>query len=104
MVAPQDGDGQPQQRPPGPAGPWTIPIRPAQCLAARTLLGWSHLRLAEAAGVSPLTIGRFENGRTPGPSILLRLRRALEAEGIEFIADPDGRPAVRLRPGAPRAG
>lgn len=75
---------------------WRGPIVPAQCLAGRLLLGWTHVQLAEAARARALTIGRFEQGRIPSPSVLAALRAALEACGVELIVRADGQPGVRL--------
>lgn len=55
-------------------------------------------RLAEVAGVSENTINAFElERRTPHPNNLAAIRRALEAAGVEFIAENGGGPGVRLR-------
>lgn len=50
------------------------------------------------AGISRATIADFEKGRrTAKEASTARLRAALEAEGVEFLADADGE-GVRLRP------
>lgn len=81
-----------------------MPILPAQCRAARGLLGWSQDELTVAVGssVSKRTIVRFERGETnPHPRTLEAIRFALEAAGIDFLsAGPyqgDGGPGVRLK-------
>ena len=75
----------------GPAGQMT----PAQCRAARTLLGWSQEHLAEAASLTTSTVGAFEGQKgTPQPMTVGLLRRALERAGIEFT-DGD-MPDVRM--------
>ena len=71
-------------------------MTPAQCQAARELLGWSRMRLAVQAGVNTGTVDRLEHGRSkPQPHTLAALRDALEAAGIEFT-NGDA-PGVQLR-------
>jgi transcriptional regulator with XRE-family HTH domain len=65
-------------------------LTPQECRAARKVLGWTLLRLAIAADVSPTTTWLFENNRrTPFPSTLSALRRALEGAGYEFPSPAD---------------
>lgn len=71
-----------------------------QVKAARALLGWSQADLAERSGVSSPTIKRLE--AVDGPiggrlDTADAMRSALEAAGIEFIAENGGGPGVRLR-------
>lgn len=62
---------------------------------ARALLNWSQVRLASKSGMSEGTVRDFENGRRiPGASKLSAIRHALEAAGVQFIADGSG---VRLK-------
>jgi len=77
-------------------------MTPAQSRAARALIDWSQDRLAEQSGVSVTAIRNFERGATtPVRNNLAALCTALEAAGIEFIAENGGGPGVRLRkPGA----
>jgi transcriptional regulator with XRE-family HTH domain len=63
---------------------------------ARTALAWGVLDLAEAARVSPDTVSRFERGEELREGTLAKLRSALEAAGVEFIAENGGGPGVRL--------
>lgn len=73
-------------------------ITPAQCRAARALIDWSQQQLAEAAKIGNATIRNFEGGKSePQSSTLDVLRRALEKEGIEFIAENGGGAGVRLK-------
>jgi hypothetical protein len=54
----------------------------------------------QAAGVSLPTIKRLEPGDGPLQTrveTMEKLRRALEAAGVEFIAENDGGAGVRLR-------
>nr|WP_246571913.1 transcriptional regulator [Bradyrhizobium liaoningense] len=77
----------------------------AQLRAARALLRWSALDLAEAARVGVATIRRVEvlDGELPVTAANEEaLRRTLEAAGVEFIDEDNGGGAgVRLR--RPRA-
>ena len=73
-------------------------LTPAQCRAARGLIDWSQMELAERAGVGIVTIRQLEAGvHEPRRSTLDVVRRALEAAGVEFIAENGGGPGVRLR-------
>ncbi|MCJ2012693.1 helix-turn-helix domain-containing protein [Methylobacterium sp. J-076] len=70
----------------------------SQLRAARALLGWSQERLAEASGVSIPTIKRLEPGEglvQTRVDTLDKLRRSLEAAGVEFTNG--GEPGVKLR-------
>jgi len=72
-----------------------------QCRQARRLLGWSQLRLAQAASFDKACIGAFERiGRLPtarsGEDRRVTLRAALEDAGIEFVDNATGQ-GVRLR-------
>lgn len=72
-----------------------------QIKAARYLLGWTAKDLANACGVSQVTIKRYEasagipDGRI---SQLLNIKAAFESAGIEFLGDPVTSPGVRLHP------
>lgn len=75
-----------------------------QCRAARSLLGMGQNALASAASVARGTLIDFETGkRTPTTNNLAAIRAALEAAGVEFIAENGGGPGVRLRKSAPPA-
>jgi transcriptional regulator with XRE-family HTH domain len=70
--------------------------------AARMLVRWDQKALAEAAGVSHVTVRRLE--AKPGALIaerptIAKLRTALESAGVEFIAENGGGAGVRLRKG-----
>jgi transcriptional regulator with XRE-family HTH domain len=72
-----------------------------QCRMARAALGWSAQELATKAGVGLNTVNRFESGACQPRSVTLEaLRGALEAAGVEFIAENGGGAGVRLRKGA----
>ena len=71
----------------------------AECRAARALLGWSQLQLANASGDDASTIRAFETGeQTVAEGNVAALRSAFEAEGIEFISAIGGGTGVKLRP------
>jgi transcriptional regulator with XRE-family HTH domain len=62
------------------------------------MLGWNQSQLADAAHVSRMTVVDFENGsRVPHSNNIAAIRAALEAAGVEFIAQNGGGPGVRLR-------
>jgi transcriptional regulator with XRE-family HTH domain len=70
-------------------------ILPSQSRASRELIRWSQKQLADAAGLSLSTIRNFETGwRSPLPENLSSIRRALEAEGIEFYDDQSRRGGI----------
>jgi ribosome-binding protein aMBF1 (putative translation factor) len=74
------------------------PLVPGQVRAGRALLDWSQARLAESAGVSLSTVKDFEAGRRqPVHQNASAMRAALEAAGVEFIAENGGGPGVRLK-------
>ncbi len=67
---------------------------------ARAALGWTITDLASKANVGISTVTRFETERKePIPATLAAIRFALEAAGIEFIAENGGGAGVRLRKG-----
>jgi DNA-binding XRE family transcriptional regulator len=72
---------------------WTMrkTASPAQCRAARALLGWTQAMLAARATVARKTIAEFEVGTR---QLRFRTRRditaALEAGGLVFLGDADG--------------
>jgi transcriptional regulator with XRE-family HTH domain len=71
-------------------------ITPAQCRMARAALTIGVRELAQKAGVSAMTVTRFENGHSGGyPETLEKLQRALEAAGVEFTNGDQ--PGVRMR-------
>ncbi len=62
-------------------------------------IGWSWDDLAREADVSRDTIARFLRGDELKSSTVGTMRGALEAAGVEFIAENGGGPGVRLRKG-----
>jgi transcriptional regulator with XRE-family HTH domain len=68
--------------------------------AARMLVRWDQKALAEASGVSHVTVRRLE--AKPGPLVaerptIAKLRSSLESAGVEFIPENGSGPGVRLR-------
>jgi transcriptional regulator with XRE-family HTH domain len=73
-------------------------VNPNQCRAARGLLDWSQLLLAERAGVVIVTIRQLEaEGHEPRRATIAVVRAAFEAAGVEFIDENGGGAGVRLR-------
>ncbi len=73
-----------------------------QIRAARALIRWTALDLAESSGIAISTIKRYElmDGVPAGNvKTLVAIQQALEDAGIEFIGNPDDGPGVRLRSG-----
>lgn len=68
-----------------------------QCRMARVAVGWGVRELAKAAGVSVDTVSRLEKGETLLPRTVEAIQRALEAGGVEFIAENGGGAGVRLK-------
>lgn len=72
-------------------------LTPQHMKAARALLDWNQSKLAEACGLGPTTIKRYESnglGKASLENIEL-ISSAFESEGIEFFNG--GEPGVRLR-------
>jgi transcriptional regulator with XRE-family HTH domain len=82
------------------------PITPAQCRAARGLIGWNQGDLAREADVSRQTVNDYESGkREPMRNNLYGIFMALTEAGIKFCYDDeDGGRGVRffLREGETR--
>ena len=78
----------------------SISLTTGQIRAARALLRWTADQLAQASGVSVVTIRRAEPIEGPLrmiPANADALRRALEAAGIVFIPEDGGGAGVRLK-------
>lgn len=66
------------------------------------MLRMKRNELAEASQVAVATLADFEAGkRSPHPRTLSAIRAALEAAGVEFIAENGGGAGVRLRKDIP---
>jgi transcriptional regulator with XRE-family HTH domain len=64
-----------------------------QIRAARALLGWSQQRLADEAGVSPITVKRLEASDETFQArfdTVMKVKAAVEAAGVVFRAGEDG--------------
>jgi transcriptional regulator with XRE-family HTH domain len=73
-------------------------LTPAQCRAARGLIGWNQQELADKAHIGIVTVHQFEAGLSQPRRVTLEaIRRALEAAGVEFIDENGSGPGVRLR-------
>lgn len=74
-------------------------MTPVQMRMARAALGWGVRDLADQAGVTANTVSRIETGADAKQSTVAALKAALEAGGVEFIAENGGGAGVRLRKG-----
>jgi len=70
----------------------------SQCRAARALIEWSQQQLSQAASIDLQTVADFEKRfRSADETTRRRLRAALEAAGVVFIAENGGGAGARLR-------
>jgi transcriptional regulator with XRE-family HTH domain len=68
-----------------------VSITPAECKAARKLLGWSQDYVATKLRVGKQAIRKFESReRLPWTLDLAELQRLFEAAGVEFDGDEAG--------------
>ena len=70
-----------------------------QIKAARAMLGITAAQLAKISGVGGTTIRRYEMGSgIPNANIqnVMKIKTALEAQGIEFVGEPLINPGVFL--------
>jgi transcriptional regulator with XRE-family HTH domain len=75
-----------------------IQISPAQCRMARAGLKLTMDETAKLAGVSRITITKFETGkRKLRPDTLAALRHAFETAGIDFIPDGHEGEGIRIK-------
>ena len=73
-------------------------ITPAQCRAARALLGINQPKLAQESGLGLSTIVDFEKMRRHvSEEAVEAIRLALKRMGVEFIDENGGGPGLRLR-------
>ena len=71
-------------------------MTPAQCRAARSLLDWTQLKLAEAARIGTSIVTSFErSGRAVAAGAVHTMQHTLEAAGIEFLDGEE--PGVQLK-------
>lgn len=74
-------------------------VTSAQIRAARGLLNWTVRDLAEKSGVHRNTVTRIETEATAAGHSIKAVQVALEAAGVEFIAENGGGAGVRLGKG-----
>jgi transcriptional regulator with XRE-family HTH domain len=76
-------------------------LKPIQCRMARAALLLGVRDLAAKAGLSTMTVTRFENGHSPGSLATQNaLKAVLESGGVEFIPENGGGAGVRLKKAA----
>ncbi len=69
-----------------------------QCRAARALINWTQPKLAEKAGFGLSTIVDYERERrVVSERAIESMTEALQAAGVEFIAENGGGAGVRLK-------
>ncbi|MEC3861201.1 helix-turn-helix transcriptional regulator [Mesobacterium sp. TK19101] len=68
-----------------------------QCRMARAALGLGVRDLASLADVAQATVSRLERGEELKATTIQIIREALEAAGVEFIAENGGGAGVRLK-------
>ena len=74
-------------------------VSSSQIKAARAMLGWSAIELANRSGVGSASIKRYEvqdGVPVANTKNLMSIRNALEEAGIEFTGDPLVSPGVTL--------
>ena len=73
-------------------------MTPAQCRAARALIGLSQEAAASSSGVGIQTLIAFESGkRQPYARTIAAIRAALEAAGVVFLSENGNGPGVALK-------
>jgi transcriptional regulator with XRE-family HTH domain len=73
-------------------------VKASQVRMARAAVRWSLETAAAKAGLHRNTLYSLENGRTLGDErTLTMIRKALEAEGIEFLDDNGNGSGVRYK-------
>jgi DNA-binding transcriptional regulator YiaG len=73
-------------------------LSPAQCKAARALLGITQPALAEMASLGLSTVVDFEKGRRQVSDAAIRsMQFALQTAGVDLISENGGGPGVRLK-------
>ena len=75
-------------------------ISSEQIRAARALIRWSALDLAQNSGIGVATIRRIEMADgipSSNAKTLDLIQKTLENAGIEFVGTPEDSPGVRLK-------
>lgn len=76
----------------------TTALTASQCRAGRALIEWSQQQLSQAASIDVQTVADFEKRfRAVDETTRRRLRAALEAAGVVFIAENGGGAGARLK-------
>jgi transcriptional regulator with XRE-family HTH domain len=71
-------------------------MTPAQCRAARGLLDWTQVKLADASGLAVSAVVKFErSGRAAPEGAIQVMQFAFEAAGVEFTNGDE--PGLKLR-------
>lgn len=74
-----------------------VEITPSQCRAARALLNMTQTDLASRADVGLSTVVDFEKSRRQVPAETIgKLRKALEAAGVELVPEDTKGAGVRF--------
>lgn len=60
-------------------------------------MGWSARQLAQAASIGLSTVQRIEAGGSVTPANMKAMQHALEAAGVQFIAENGGGAGVRMK-------
>jgi hypothetical protein len=74
-------------------------VSSTQIKAARAMLGWSAIELADRCGIGSATIKRYEvqlGIPVANTKTLMIIRATFESVGIEFTGDPLVNPGVTL--------
>jgi hypothetical protein len=66
----------------------------AQCRMARAALGWTVADLADRSAVKPSLVIRHEGGDTIRGEHIEAMRRAFEAQGVQFLMSGPHKGAV----------
>jgi hypothetical protein len=75
-------------------------VSSSQIKAARAMLGWSAIELANRSGIGSASIKRYEVQQgipIANTKNLMVIRNTFEEAGIEFTGDPLVNPGVTLR-------
>jgi hypothetical protein len=64
-------------------------LTPEAQRAGRALLNWGVRDLAAKAGLAWTTVSQFENGRPLRPTSAAKIVAALQAEGVELVAEDE---------------
>ena len=74
-------------------------VSSSQIKAARAMLGWSAIELANRSGVGSASIKRYEvqdGVPVANTKNLMAIRNTLEDAGVQFTGDPLANPGVTL--------